>query len=565
MPRPPTAAALHAPTLYAHAEDEGEGGEEEQWASSVRQTQSSGISTPTASRSKYRGKSTSFSTPSGPSTSPSDAPAPSRMSLYSKFVKRFKETDYSEESARDDPDSHYFQRGLGQLVDNGDSEDEDASRGPSSSGMDFNERFSPSAEPQPLENVTPQERERLEWQIMLSSVLDGDVLKSEKTRIAVALEASVEHNRQLDIWLGVRSRLRRRTESEERKRVAERRLRTVDPIVNEILSFCLDDGDDEDSASRDTTTTSLVEGVLNRIGAVQSLYPSLKAMYADKPSTTDPEFQARCDALIAWHNIDTRLRVQLSVLYKWTGSPTLDVTQPNTTSESPGRLEFSGQNGNDRSDPSSFVERVLKEVSLQAAFERGILTTLHTLISQARATLITHAAMFQKMNLPGFEKELVLISGFPSRFMEACLHVRLDYAKKVKDPEVIIIDQLLEDFKVSIGLACTVKKEYSWLLAPVPQSSWNLPPCIPATYDDAILDALRFFFKVIHWKLKSGTRGIYFKETDILEAQTPVFNAVSLVTDEGSLLVAEQIWYVMNNSFICSFLIRLPLAPSRTD
>ncbi|KIJ45709.1 hypothetical protein M422DRAFT_207069 [Sphaerobolus stellatus SS14] len=542
-----SAAVRHTPTLYAHAEDEPDDGDDAQWA--ARQSPSSGMPTPqNTSRSKYKGKSASFSTSGGPSNSPSDAPPRTLVysDIYSRFVRRFKQTDNTEDSARNDPDSHYFQRGLGQLVDNGDSEDEEGSR--TTSVLDTSERFSPSAEPESLDNVTPQERERLEWQIMLSSVLDGDVLKSEKTRIAFALEASVEHNRQLDLWLGIRARLRRRPELEERKRLTERRIRAVDAIVSEVRSFCLDDDKEADPASRELVATSFVESLLNRLDAVQSLYPSLKAMYADKPSTNDPEFQARRDALIAWHNLDTRLSVQVSVLRKWTGSDTLDVTAANTTSESPSQPtpEFPAVGGKDRADPSSFVERVLKEVSLHQAFERGSLTTIHTLIRQARITLITHAPMFRKMNLPGFEKELVQIASFPSRLMEACINVRLEYAGKVKEPEIIIIDQLLEDFKVSIGLACTVKKEYQWLLAPVPESNWNLPQCIPVTYDDAILNALRFFFKVIHWKLKSGTKGIYFKETDVLEAQTPVFTAVSAVTDEGSFLVAEQLCSLTN-------------------
>ncbi|KAF8592011.1 Pkinase-domain-containing protein [Ramaria rubella] len=560
--------ARHTPTLYAHAEDDTVEMEDgDQWSTAMRHTPSTGLTSPqNSSRPKSKLK-PNASYPSALSPSPSssgpDAPsigsAPVYSDIYSKFVQRFRQTDTTDDYLRDDPDSHYFQRGLGQLVDGGDSEDEDlaSNRVVSGSGIDPHEGFSPIPEPESLDTVTPQERERLEWQIMLASVLDGDVLKSEKTRIAVALDASVEHNRQLDIWLGIRARLRRRSESEEKRRLTERRLRAVDPIVTEILSFRFEDNAGEtDPASRSMSATNLVGGLLNRLEAAQSLYPSLKAMYADKPTTTEAEFQARCDALIAWDNIDRRLRRQVHFLRKWTGSDTLDVTQPNTTAElpiglHPHRPPVSSPKGpTDHADPSTFVERVLKEVSLQEAFEKGSLTTLHTLLSQSRATLIYHAAMFRKMNLPGFEKELVQIGSLPSRLMEASIHVRLDYAYKVKDPEVLIIDQLLEDFKVSIGLACTVKKEYQRLLAPVPEGNWQLPRCIPVTYDDAILDALRFFFKLIHWKLKSGTKGIYFKETDVLEAQANVFTEVSTATEEGSLLVAEQLCSLTNRLMI---------------
>ena len=564
MPRTlnPQAALRHTPSLYPHAEDGVDKvGEEDHWPGTSMRHNSNGVnSPPSSSRPKYKLKSNaSYSSPFSPSpgsvasgsdvTSASPRNAPVYSNIYSKFVQRFRNTETTDKHLKDDPDIHYFQRGLGQLNDGGESEDEELASNRALPGVDPHERFSPIPEPESLNTVTPQERERLEWQIMLASVLDGDVLKSEKTRIAVALDASVEHNRQLDIWLGIRARLRRRSESEEKKRLTERRLRTLDPVINEILSFRFEPGAETDPFSRSALATTLVDGLLKRLEFAQSLYPSLKAMYSDKPIITEAEFQIRCDALIAWYTIGTRLRVQVVRLRKWTGSDSLDVTQPYTTAEvpigsHPHRPPVSSPKGTtDHADPSTFVERVLKEVSLQETFERGSLTTLHTLISQSRETLINHAPMFRKMNLPGFENELVQIVSFPSRLMEASIRVRLDYASKVKDPEVLIIDQLLEDFKVSIGLACTVKKEYQRLLAPVPEGNWTLPRCIPATYDDAILDALRFFFKLIHWKLKSGSKGTYFKETDVLEAQSNVFTEVSTATEEGSLLVAEQLWY----------------------
>ncbi|GJJ09563.1 hypothetical protein Clacol_003786 [Clathrus columnatus] len=537
---PPQVQVLrHTPTLYPHAEDDTEGRLTENWTTSLRPS----VPPTTQFSLSNVGLYPQSTMPVGSSAAEIAATIPVYSDIYPKFVKRFRDPGSSDDYARYDPDSHYFQRGLGQLVDAGDSEEEDISRG--ISGMDIREKFSPTPEPETLDKVTPQERERLEWQIMLTSVLDGDVLRSEKKRIVGALDASVEHNRQLDIWLGIRARLRRRTESEEKKRLIERRMRVIDPLVSDILLFRFDNSNDSlDPSQSQDEAAKRVEAILSRLEIAQSLYPSLKAMYADKPNTIDHEFQTRCNALISWYNINTRLNLQISVLQKWTGSETLDVTQHSAPAETNFYPTFSPSGPSDHTDATTFVERVLKEVSLQAAFEKGSLTTIHSLISQSRATLINHSFMFRTMNLPGFEKELVQIASFPSKLMEACLHVRLDYAAKVKDPEVLIIDQLLDDFKISIALACTVKKEYQWLLAPVTESNWNLPPCIPPTYDEAILDALRFFFKLIHWKLKSGTKGIYFKETDVLEAQSVLFSEVSTTTDEGSLLVAEQLWQV---------------------
>lgn len=193
---------------------------------------------------------------------------------------------------------------------------------------------------------------------------------------------------------------------------------------------------------------------------------------------------------------------------------------------------------------TSFVERVLKEETIQRTFEKGSLTTVHALIASARDTQVNLAPMFRDLNLPTFEEELVQLISFPTRLAHALLRSRLDYARRVTDPDVLIIDQMLDDFRLAIGLACTLKRQYEAFLLPDPGGNWNLPGCINQDYDETLLDTLKMFFKFIHWKLKSGTKDIYFRETEVLEAQWATFNDVSMVVEGGATLVAEQIWFV---------------------
>ena len=150
--------------------------------------------------------------------------------------------------------------------------------------------------------------------------------------------------------------------------------------------------------------------------------------------------------------------------------------------------------------------------------------------------------MFKKMNLPSFEQELVPLISFLANLSQAVLRVRLDYAQKLKNPDILIIDQMTEDLKVKIGFACTLKRQYEAFLLPDPGGNWKLPACISDDYDSVILEALTFFFKLIHWKLKSGSKAIYFKETDLIEAQWATFSDVSLTVPGGASLVAEQLW-----------------------
>jgi mitogen-activated protein kinase kinase kinase len=316
---------------------------------------------------------------------------------------------------------------------------------------------------------------------------------------------------------------------EEKKNLEERRLRTVNAVINEVINFRVVDGAG--------TPLHQVHAVLRHLDMIESLYPHLKALYLDKPGAASPEFQARCETLVTWSNVLSTLRQQITLLRQWTGSENLDVTERSTPPKTDGS-EFM----HEPNIGSTFVERLMKEETIQRTFEKGFLTTVHALIASARDTSVNHAEMFKQLNLPTFENELVQLISFPTSLVYACLRLRLDYANKVTDPDVIVVDQMLEDFRLTIGLACTLKRQYEAFLLPDPDGNWNLPSCISEDYDTVVLEALSVFFRLINWKLKSGSKDIYFRETDVLEAQWATFNDVSLVIPGGATLVAEQIW-----------------------
>jgi len=464
--------------------------------------------------------------------------------VYSQFVQRDKFQTDTNDDPFSNPDSHYYHRNL---VDAGDSDDDDSTR-ISTGGSEFTNRMatlaldSESARPQ-----TSAERERFEWQTMLASVLDGDVLKSERARIAVALDSSADEQKSiyLNIWLGIRAKFHGNTEEEERKALEEGRLHTVNAVIEEIMSFQVDPAGGNDA----TYALKQVNMLMHRLDMAQSLYPSLKAFHLDQAGRMHPEFQARCDTLNTWSTVLISLRRQIALLRRWTGSETLDVTQPNPNAETAiGSNPSHFATRTEIADGTSFVERVLKEESMQRTFEKGFLTTVHSFIGTARDAQVNLSVLLKEMHLPTFENELVPLISFPTKLVQAGLCVLLDYVQKLKDPDVLIIDQLTEDLKLNIGLACTLKRQYEAFLAPDPGGNWNLPRCISEDYDTTILEALSIFFRLIHWKFKSDMKGVYFKETDVLEAHWATFNDVSMTTPGGSSLVAEQLWYV----FSCS-------------
>ncbi|KAF7310567.1 Protein kinase domain-containing protein [Mycena chlorophos] len=517
----------HLPTLYAHPEDDDDSAEHDGWEMGSQSSR--------PSSAYYANSSRTMS--SRPSTNQS-LPADGSSSAYTHFLKRYRSGVQDE--TRSDPDSHYYQNGLGQLNDAGDSDDEAHT---SFSAADLSVFALESEASLPESNG-----EREQWRAMLASVLAGDVLKTEKTRIATVLESTASEKEQFhnNVFLGIRAKLHGKTPTDMRMKLNEQRIRTVDIIIDEVLNFCLE---------KDTCTTDALQKVfalLQRLEFIQSLYPSLKALDADRPVCTESRFIDRRDALITWYTVITSAGHQIARLQRWTGSETLDVNQRNTSAEKPIGPHVAGvqATNSDIADGSSFAERLLKEDTMQRMFERRFLVIVHKFLVQARAFQIRYAPEFKSMNLPTFEVELVPLIAFPTQLSQAALRMRLEYVANLKDPEVMIIDQMSDDLKINIGLACTMKRQYEEFLQSDPQGNWNIPQCISDDYDATILDAMKVFFKLIHWKLKSGAKGIYFKETDVLEAQWDTFNDVCLTVSNGSCLIGEELCSTTNKLMV---------------
>jgi mitogen-activated protein kinase kinase kinase len=424
------------------------------------------------------------------------------------------------------------------------AEEQNETEGDDTSSSEDDEQVGVTIEDLVVTQTAAEQRERLEWQIMLRSVLDGDVINSEKARVGIAepeaeaiegvdrLRAQISSE---DTWLSYRGKLRKRTLEEEKKRVEHRRLRIGETLCEEVLAFKFDPSLGESAMIQ-------VNGYLRRLDGVESFYPTLKAMYADKPHLKDPAFTKRISAMTAWINLSGTIRKHVVLLQKWTGSKTLDVLAPNTTSEVPivAHRSFVHDRPPDVSDDSTFVERVLKEQSLTQIFKKRALVDALEIVARANKVYGLYQTEFDAMDLPSLRDELRELLTFPTKLMQASLRVQLDYANRVRDMDTLLIDQMVEDFKISINQACTRKSEYRKLLS----GAHLLEDCIDDDYDSVVLEAVTTFFGLLHRKLKSGagSRGSYFRETEFLDSQWNLLDKVAQEITGGSVLVAEQLW-----------------------
>ncbi|KAG7292399.1 hypothetical protein NEMBOFW57_002434 [Staphylotrichum longicolle] len=261
--------------------------------------------------------------------------------------------------------------------------------------------------------------------------------------------------------------------------------------------------------------------------------PSTALIAALKPATYQA-YQETCDAVIAWHNVNEMINTELSILKKWVGNDDLDFQR---SKESSGRLN----------DETSFLDRLMKEEGLKSLHDenapdgrpKGLLDSISMVITKAKDTLIVNADAFQKRHLPPYIEELLTLISFPSRLIEEIIKVRLAYAKKMKESaqqNPMMQDQMISQFQVLLKLAIKIKSEYMALAQP--EQGWDLPPCIDDDFDRVILDALKYYFKMLNWKL-SGNKNT-FKEAELLFQEWGFGNEVGSHLTHGDVEVAEQ-------------------------
>ncbi|PWN53331.1 hypothetical protein IE53DRAFT_366424 [Violaceomyces palustris] len=439
-------------------------------------------------------------------------------------------------------------------------------------------------------------RQRLEWQTMLASVLNSEVLKSETKRINSVdtpdlTKAQLAHRRWLDIRATLRGRgLREGVVEAEARRVAESWAVMLRDVISEIKK-CRQEHIEQDtgrpahyfggwSRSRSESTESSEQDIemsedeiaaerekalkevgtlLAKVDCAEEQFPTTKKAIEVVPEWGSREVQDKLEALYSWYNVTTSLRLQISILQKWTGSETLDITtKRNTMAGNGGQQvhEHSSDMGqhheaphpalNSEADDTTFVERILKEGSLKSTFEKRTLSALDQLITKSKETILSHHESFRKMALPSFEPELVQLINFPTRLMQGALMLRLDYAGKIADPSLLIVDSLIDDLRSALALACRIKLQYIALIVPEPERGWDLAPCIADGYDEVLRKALKFFFKLLNFKLKGG---VFFKETEILEPEWRFLSTAVEVIDGADIIVARSITKIVNRLF----------------
>ncbi|KAI9851807.1 MAG: Suppressor of Sensor Kinase (SLN1) [Thelocarpon superellum] len=370
----------------------------------------------------------------------------------------------------------------------------------------------------------PANRERLEWHSMLASVLTGDVVKQEKKRLIGASEQQGENSLKTEVWIGVRAKICGRSIAAQRRLLDDGRA-TIDAVIESIINFEIKG---EKEAGK--PPVQQVHDVVRHIERCESLYPTRQALEAAKPRAASPPYQASCDAVVAWHTTTALINTELAILQSWVGNEELDF----------GRQKARSPDGTGLTDVASFLDRILKEDGLRSLQgDHSMLIGVSEVIRKAKKTLIDNAEAFAMRHLPPYIEELLTLINFPSRLIGEVIRMRLLYAKNMRDPSQqspMISEQMILQFQILLKLAVRTKQEYTVISQPEP--GWDLPPCLDENFDATVVDALKFYFKMLNWKL-SGNKNT-FKEAEILEQEWEFSNEIGRYVEGGDVEVAEQ-------------------------
>ncbi|PWN43743.1 hypothetical protein IE81DRAFT_334035 [Ceraceosorus guamensis] len=465
-------------------------------------------------------------------------------------------------------------------------------------------------------------RVRLEWQTMLESVLASDVLRSETKRITSA-DVKV-HTRQEQMymrWLDIHASLRGRGYYAGAVEAEEKRLRAgwkevVTALIRDVreyrepsqiseaeenkdadlsqatsvdnasvATFGADSHDARASARGSASASDTQEKVyaeikdlLIRVDSAEEQFPSRHKMVEEMPEWGASDVQGKLASLYSWYNIWNGIEDQVATLQRWTNTEDLSLEEPRDSTRYPVRESAEQAAKPDQgaskklgfaSDmvvelgPQNLLERLVKEDTLQATFEKRTLAQLNVFVVKARRSILDNSATFGRLRLPSFEPMLLRLINFPTRLVYSALRLRLVNGYKIREPSILIVDSMIDDIRAGLALGCRVKLQYGAVAEAEPQRGWNPPSCIAEGYDALMREALRFFFRLLNIKLRGS---VFFKETEILEPEWVFLSNASEVIEQGDIVVARSVIRVVNKLFarVVTYIERELAAPSLT-
>lgn len=364
--------------------------------------------------------------------------------------------------------------------------------------------------------------ERFEWQTMLSNVLKGDIVKSEKSKIAQqAKNTGFNSQYSDDLWLELKAWMNG-TSVEKTKKQLQALRDSTDAIFQEVLDFRLEDGVSVDEAEH------LIRTLVNKYYRSVTYWSNLKEMYHSKPITKTETFVSRIDAMNSWLTFKSNFKALIESLKQWVGNDELDFGAFH---------EASPETEEENNSRSHFAEQIMKEKDIETIFQKKIFFPLAPWILEAKVSYFRYKDVMSDLNLVLSNEDLELLVMFPTRLVIQIIHIRLAYAKKLQNPTMMMIDQMIDDFSSYIKLSVQLK--YTVM---VYSSDWPFKVNIDPDFDATVIEAIRYLFTLLHLKLIDCTKKSFktFKEADELYKYWEKLKNVGHYIDGAGRVIAQE-------------------------
>ncbi|OBA21423.1 MAP kinase, partial [Metschnikowia bicuspidata var. bicuspidata NRRL YB-4993] len=394
--------------------------------------------------------------------------------------------------------------------------------------------------------------ERLEWQSMLLSVLTGDVVRSEKTKIidtvnpAEGLEHFLRLRYRENLWFGIRAKIFGRSVDDQKKITLYRR-NHVDLLIDEVLNYEIS------YAPEARLPREQIVDILDRYERACELWRALEDMKHDKPTCRDDAFQDRIDALTAWLSISDAIERESRSFKAWIGNDDLDVTRGRTASHSQEKSESLSESKTKvnkifEEDNKSLAERIVKEKDVSMVFRKRIFLTLAPWMVKSKKNYIRLGTIFETLKLPDYVRNLIDLCLVPMRLIKEIIESRIKYAMKLQNPTLMMIDQMIDDFKSYIAIALEVKGgiiEYCrsdvdriWIIKDMFEKDIEV-------FDQVVLQCVRYYLHLLNKKLNDSSRSPHLfrtnKEPEELESAWNFLRNLGEYIDGGGSVVAESV------------------------
>ncbi|AAS52945.2 AER264Cp [Eremothecium gossypii ATCC 10895] len=343
----------------------------------------------------------------------------------------------------------------------------------------------------------PLVQERLEWQTMLWNVLRGDIVNSEKTKLAeqrTTDELTTQFSDEL--WLELKSWLYGRSVEDQRTWLQYLRAST-DSIFERIIEFRLED----DIEIPDAVVK--VESLLNEYYKVIPYWKNCQQMYKEKPITNSDDFKLRIETLNTYVVMYAAFKTEITALHQWIGN------------DDPEAEGAAGGIEDIKCAEKPIAEQVLKEKDIETIFQKKIFYRHGPWVFKAKLAAIEYGDYFNLMNLPSLNGYLTTLITFPMKLIKEIILIRLNYARKLQKPTMMMIDQMIDDFKSYIKLAVQIIYTINLYCS---NKELQLGNVIDDTFDKTVNDAISYFFKLLNLKLVDSTKKSFknFKEPEAL-------------------------------------------------